>query len=95
MNTAALGAARRLSVDVANLSFRLALAEAIQDEIREVLTAVTDDGTGQKRVNPDLWQRRMAYAHGQDDQPTRVEVVLTEEQSVAVIQVLNALEQLL
>lgn len=95
MTTAALGAARRLSVDVANLSFRLALAESTQEEVRQALFFEAPGGAPQKRIDPDLWQRRMAYAHGQDDEPTRSEVVLTEEQAATVIQVLNALEQLL
>lgn len=43
-------AARRLSVDVANLSYRLAILESARDEIIEALDL----------LNPDSWTRSMA-----------------------------------
>jgi len=43
-------AARRLSVDVANLTFRLAFLEAARDEIVEVCDL----------LNPDLWVRSVS-----------------------------------
>jgi hypothetical protein len=43
-------AARRLAVDVANLTFRLALLEASRDEILEACDP----------INPDLWVRSVS-----------------------------------
>jgi len=92
MNTAAaLGAARRLSVDVANLSYRLALLEATHDELREAFYFVGLDGDATPRAVPDLWQRRMVG----EDAETRVEVILTDVQADAVTKIITALEQLL
>lgn len=45
-------AARRLSVDVANLSYRLAILESARDEIIEAMDL----------LNPDSWTRSMTPA---------------------------------
>ena len=81
-NAAALSAARRLSVDVANLSYRLAVTEATQEEIRGLLYYEVEGGTYQKAIDPDQWQRRTVHAEGAIPMPGVIEapVEMTDEQ---------------
>ena len=83
MNTeAATGAARRLAVDVANVTFRLAMLESAQDLIREAVSV----------INPDMWHRgSIPQASGPHD--TRF--ILTDEQAMAVINLVTVLNDVL
>lgn len=84
MNTAAaLGAARSLGVDIANLTYRLALTESSLDRLREVFAV-----DGVPRVSPDMWQHRI-------NDEKRTEVILTEEQAVAIAEIITTLGELL
>lgn len=90
MNTAAaLGAARSLGVDIANLTYRLALTESSLDQLRQVFAI-----DGVPRVSPDMWQRRNVAVGGPVN-VTRTEVVLTEEQAVAIAEIVTTLGELL
>lgn len=84
----ALNAARQLSVDVANLSYRLAIAEATLEEIRGLVFITDPDGNTFSRVDTNMW-RRQPVEHGP------AEVVLTEDQAVVAIGIINALNELL
>jgi hypothetical protein len=96
MNTeAALNAARRLSVDVANLTYRLALAEAVQDELRGLLFYEGLDGIPLRRIDPDMWQRRPADMPEGYDGPVPIQTILTQDQADAAASILHALEHLL
>lgn len=84
MNTAAaLGAARSLGVDIANLTYRLALTESSLDQLRQVFAI-----DGVPRVSPDMWQHRI-------NDEKRTEVILTEEQAVAIAEIITTLGELL
>lgn len=84
MNTAAaLGAARSLGVDIANLTYRLALTESSLDQLRQVFAI-----DGVPRVSPDMWQHRI-------NDEKRTEVILTEEQAVAIAEIVTTLGELL
>lgn len=73
-------AARRLSVDVANLSYRLALADAGRD----ALTSMVEN------IDPQFWQRRMIASTS-----SVPEVILTEEQAGAVEALIALIHDLL
>jgi hypothetical protein len=66
---AATGAARRLAVDVANVTFQLAMLQASTDMIREAVSV----------INPDMW------LHGQTGiELSETRIILTTEQAIAV-----------
>ena len=85
-NAASLSAARRLSIDVANLSFRLAVAEAAHEEIRSLLFYEVEGGSYMKAIDPDQWHRRTAAVPGAAQMPGVVEVdqAMTAERAEAV-----------
>jgi hypothetical protein len=63
---AATGAARRLAVDIANVTFQLAMLQSSADMIREAVSV----------INPDMW------LHGQTGiELTETRIILTTEQA--------------
>lgn len=89
----ALHAARRLSIDVANLSYRLALLESEREALGQMALALT----------PGMWHRSMrpvpqeGLVHDPDDtNPVAVEPIITlvGEEAALVERIIAALQDL-
>jgi hypothetical protein len=88
----ALKAARRLSVDVANLSFRLAVLESERDALHQAVMGLTP-GTWKRAIQP---VRQEGLVHDPDDVKTDVEavIVITGEEAMMLETIIQALQDL-